>query len=86
MLKDLKIDFPAVLALNIFITFAVVIMLSYFIKIPVDGPLGQLLETLKNIVLLMVGFYFGSSKDSQKKTDAMIANPPAQPPAQESKP
>lgn len=77
MLKDLKIDFPAVLALNIFITFAVVIVASGFIKLPIDPALVQVLT---NIVLLMVGFYFGSSKESQKKTDAMIANPPAGPP------
>jgi hypothetical protein len=32
VLKDLKIDFPAILALNIFITFAVVIVCSMFLK------------------------------------------------------
>jgi hypothetical protein len=83
VLKDLKIDFPAILALNIFITFAAVIITSGFIKLPIDPALVQVLT---NIVLLMVGFYFGSSKDSQKKTDAMIANPPSQPPAPEPKP
>jgi hypothetical protein len=83
VLKDLKIDFPAILALNIFVTFAVVIIASGFIKLPIDPALVQVLT---NIVLLMVGFYFGSSKESQKKTDAMIANPPAQPPAPEPKP
>ena len=83
MLKDLKVDFPAILALNIFITFAIVTVLSAFMKIIVDP---SLVDTLKNIVILMVGFYFGSSKDSQKKTDAMIANPPSQPPAPEAKP
>jgi hypothetical protein len=82
MLKDLKIDFPAVLALNIFVTFAIVIIASGFIKLPIDPALVQVLT---NIVLLMVGFYFGSSKDSQKKTDAIIANSPP-PPVTESKP
>jgi uncharacterized membrane protein YfcA len=82
VLKDLKIDFPAILALNIFITFAVVIVCSMFLKSPIDDGLRQ---ALIGIVMLMVGFYFGSSKDSQKKTDAMIANPPAQPPAPEPK-
>lgn len=83
--SELKIDFPGVLALNIFITFAIVIIISFFIRIPVDGPLGQLLEVLKNIVLLMVGFYFGSSKSSQKKDEAIIGqmapakNPPNTP-------
>lgn len=83
MLKDLKIDFPAILALNIFITFAVVIVCSMVIKSPIDDGLRQ---ALIGIVMLMVGYYFGSSKDSQKKTDAMIANPPSQPPAPEVKP
>lgn len=84
MFKDIKIDFPAVLALNIFITFAIVIMLAFFVKIPVDGPLGQLIEVLKNIVLIMVGFYFGSSAGSKSKDDALIKN--AAPPTPEVKP
>lgn len=84
MLKDLKIDFPAILALNIFVTFAIVVVVSGFLGRPIDDGLRQ---ALIGIVMLMVGFYFGSSKDSQKKTDAMIANPPAgPPPAQENKP
>jgi hypothetical protein len=66
----LKIDFPALLAINIFATFAAVIILCFFVKIPVDGPLGNLLEVLKNIVLLMVGFYFGSSAGSKTKDDS----------------
>lgn len=82
MFKDMKLDFPAALALNIFVTFAIVIILGGLLKITFDTTLVQ---TLQNIVLLMVGFYFGSSKDSQKKTDAMIANPPSQPPAPEVK-
>ena len=77
MFKDLKFDFPAILAINIFGTFAVVIIASGIVKMTFDPGLTQVLT---NIVLLMVGFYFGSSKDSQKKTDAMIANPPSQPP------
>lgn len=79
---ELKIDFPALLALNIFITFAAVVLLSLFIKIPIDGPAGQLLEVLKNVVLIMVGFYFGSAISNRRKDEAIIGqmapakNPP----------
>lgn len=73
MLKDLKIDFPAILALNIFLTFAVVIVCSMFIKTPIDDGLRQ---ALIGIVMLMVGFYFGSSAGSKAKDDAMLKNPP----------
>lgn len=62
MLKDLKIDFPAILAINIFITFAAVIIISGFVKLPIDPAL---IQVLTNIVLLMVGFYFGSSVGSK---------------------
>lgn len=65
MLKELKLDFPALLAINIFVTFAAVTIGGLFIRIPIDGATGQLLEVLKNIVLLMVGFYFGSSSGSK---------------------
>lgn len=70
MFKDLKLDFPALLAINIFLTFAAVIVIGLFVRISIEGPAGQLLEVLKNIVLLMVGFYFGSSAGSKTKDES----------------
>jgi hypothetical protein len=46
------------------------VVVGLFINIPVEGPAGQLLEVLKNIVLLMVGFYFGSSAGSKTKDES----------------
>lgn len=69
--SDLKIAFPDLLSINIFVTFAVVIVVSMIFKVPVDGAAGQLLEVLKNIVLIMVGFYFGSSSGSKDANQAM---------------
>lgn len=69
MLKDLKLDFPALLAVNIFVTFAIVILVSAVLKVSVDADLKQVLIT---IVTLMVGFYFGSSQGSKSKDDALI--------------
>ncbi len=70
MFKDLKLDFPALLAIKIFGTFAIVTIAGIFIKIPIEGATGQMLEVLKNIVLLMVGFYFGSSAGSKTKDES----------------
>ena len=70
---DLKIDFPALLAVNIFVTFAVVIIASAVFKVPIDDGLKQ---TLVSIVMLMVGFYFGSSAGSKAKDDARLKQEP----------
>lgn len=67
MLKDMKLDFPALLAINIFVTFAIVIIVSAAFKLSVDADLKQVLIT---IVTLMVGFYFGSSAGSKTKDES----------------
>lgn len=67
MFKELKLDFPALLALNVFLTFALVIVMGGFLKLVLDP---SLVETLKAIVMLVVGFYFGSSAGSKTKDDS----------------
>ena len=36
------------------------------------AQLNQLVSTLQNILLLAIGFFFGSSKSSQNKDDAIM--------------
>lgn len=80
MFKELKLDFPAVLAINIFVTFAIVILCNAVFKVPIDADLKQVLIT---IVTLMVGFYFGSSVGSKDANQAVkqiaLAAPPTDP-------
>lgn len=69
MFKELKLDFNGLLAINIFVTFALVIVISAAFKVTVDADLKQVLIT---IVTLMVGYYFGSSTGSKSKDEALI--------------
>lgn len=81
MLKDLKLDFPALLAINIFVTFALVILFNAMFKVPIDADLKQVLIT---IVTLMVGFYFGSSagsKDANQTVKQIALTAPPNPPS-----
>lgn len=64
------------LAWFICISFVVLIFL-WVLKPPTMAPesmaqLNQLVSTLQNILLLAIGFFFGSSKSSQNKDDALM--------------
>ena len=64
------------LAWFICISFIALIFVWVF-KPPVMAPesmaqLNQLVSTLQNILLLAIGFFFGSSKSSQNKDDALM--------------
>lgn len=64
------------LAWFISISFILLIFVWVF-KPPVMAPesmaqLNQLVSTLQNILLLAIGFFFGSSKSSQNKDDAIM--------------
>lgn len=64
------------LAWFICISFVLLIFVWVF-KPPVMAPesmaqLNQLVSTLQNILLLAIGFFFGSSKSSQNKDDAIM--------------
>ena len=64
------------LAWFISISFVTLIFL-WVLKPPVMAPesmaqLNQLVSTLQNILLLAIGFFFGSSKSSQNKDEAMM--------------
>lgn len=66
------------LAWFICISFVLLIFVWVF-KPPVMAPesmaqLNQLVSTLQNILLLAIGFFFGSSKSSQNKDDAIMAS------------
>lgn len=76
---DLKLDFASMLAVNIFGTFALVILCNAIFKTAIDADLKQVLIT---IVTLMVGFYFGSSAGSKdaNQTVKQLALTPVTPP------
>lgn len=62
------------LAWFICVSFVLLIFL-WALRPPVMAPesmaqLNQLVSTLQNVLLLAIGFYFGSSKSSQNKDDA----------------
>lgn len=81
ILSGFKIDFAGVLAINIFVTFALVILFNAVFKVPIDADLKQVLIT---IVTLMVGFYFGSSsgsKDANRAVTQIALTAPPNPPA-----
>lgn len=81
ILAGLKIDFAGLLAINIFVTFALVILFNAMFKVPIDADLKQVLIT---IVTLMVGFYFGSSsgsKDANRAVTQIALTAPPNPPA-----
>ncbi len=64
------------LAWFICISFVLLIFVWVF-RPPVMAPesmaqLNQLVSTLQNILLLAIGFFFGSSKSSQNKDDALM--------------
>lgn len=64
------------LAWFICISFILLIFVWVF-KPPVMAPesmaqLNQLVSTLQNILLLAIGFFFGSSKSSQNKDEAIM--------------
>jgi len=64
------------LAWFISIAFVALIFL-WVLKPPVMAPesmaqLNQLVSTLQNILLLAIGFFFGSSKSSQNKDEAIM--------------
>ena len=64
------------LAWFICVSFILLIFVWVF-KPPVMAPesmaqLNQLVSTLQNILLLAIGFFFGSSKSSQNKDDALM--------------
>lgn len=73
MLKDFKPDMPSVLALIIVGLFC----FACWFNMEKTGALdADFKQTLFAIVMVAVGFYLGSSSDSRKKTDAMIAGGP----------
>jgi hypothetical protein len=61
-----------------FITTAFVVLIFVWVfRPPVMAPesmaqLNQLVSTLQNILLIAIGFFFGSSKSSQNKDDIMM--------------
>lgn len=64
---------PAVVTLIILTLFAFVIVYQDIH----DGKIAEaLIQTLVSIVMLAVGFWLGSSSDSHKKTDFLMASAP----------
>lgn len=39
----------------------------------------QMIETLKNVVIMCVGYYFGTTSSSEKKTDIIAKSGPVDP-------
>lgn len=83
LFKDLKPEdrFVAFLASCIFMLFAAVAIISLFLPVRADAEIKQ---TIIAVVMLAVGFYFGSSSSSKKKDEtigeiAKTPSPPANP-------
>lgn len=70
-LKLPKLSTPEVLAFLTFAMFAWSMWRSSNMKD--QAQYGQLIDVLRNVFLLIVGFYFGSSRSSQAK-DGVIAS------------
>jgi hypothetical protein len=70
LFSDLKPEdrFVAFLATLIVILFSAVAIVSMFIPVKADADIKQ---TIIAIVMLAVGFYFGSSSSSKKKDDTI---------------
>jgi len=73
---DAMSDVQRGLAWFISVSFILLIFVWVF-RPPVMAPesmaqLNQLVSTLQNILLLAIGFFFGSSKSSQNKDDAIM--------------
>lgn len=81
MFKDLKPEdrFVAFLASCIFSLFAIIAITSMFVPVKSDSDIKQ---TIIAVVMLAVGFYFGSSSSSKKKDETIgeIALTPTPPP------
>jgi len=74
---DAMSDVQRGLAWFISVSFILLIFVWVF-RPPVMAPesmaqLNQLVSTLQNILLLAIGFFFGSSKSSQNKDDAIMS-------------
>ena len=50
-------------------------------KVPVESRdiVLQMIETLKNVVIMCVGYYFGTTQGSEKKTDLLAKAGPVDP-------
>ena len=66
---ELKVDFPALLAIAVWILFAIVMIASAIFHVQIDAELKQ---TLQAIVMIVTGFYWGSSAGSKRKDDATL--------------
>lgn len=71
------------LAIGIFALFAATVLLPYFQDVPVGAATNLILTTseiLKAVLLLVVGFYFGTSQSNARKDEviaAQVTPPPA---------
>ncbi len=81
MYKDLEPEarFVAFLATCIFGLFAIIAIVSMFVPIKIDA---NIIQTVIALVMLAVGFYFGSTASNKKKDDtiAKVAISDIQPP------
>lgn len=64
-----------VIALSILVLFAAQTIAPYIFPIPAEGQAPTLIvsasKVVENVFLLVIGYYFGSTQESKKKTDAI---------------
>jgi hypothetical protein len=64
------------LAFSIVGLFALTVILPYFVNVP-EGQAGTLIvsggKVVETVVVLVLGYFFGSSAESKKKTDALAS-------------